>query len=63
VIMSGPYGMQHLKNQCCSNCKRKKLEDRVVRMLASSQANFLWNKLSSSMAQEFFVEPSQEVLW
>jgi len=26
--MSGPYGMQHLKNQCCSNCKRKKLEDR-----------------------------------
>ena len=27
--MSGPYGMQHLKNQCCSNCKRKKLEDRV----------------------------------
>ena len=29
VIMSGPYGMQHLKNQYCSNCKRKKLEDRV----------------------------------
>jgi hypothetical protein len=27
--MSGPYGMQHLKNQYCSNCKRKKLEDRV----------------------------------
>lgn len=26
--MSGPYGMQHLKNQYCSNCKRKKLEDR-----------------------------------
>ena len=27
--MSGPYGMQYLKNQYCSNCKRKKLEDRV----------------------------------
>jgi hypothetical protein len=27
--MSGLYGMQHLKNQYCSNCKRKKLEDRV----------------------------------
>src|SRR6266699_3587409 len=27
--MSSPYGMQHLKNQYCSNCKRKKLEDRV----------------------------------
>jgi hypothetical protein len=22
--------MQHLKNQYCSNCKRKKLEDRVI---------------------------------
>src|SRR5215475_4760703 len=33
-----------------------------VRMLASLQANFLWNKLSSSVAQEFFVEPSQSAL-
>jgi hypothetical protein len=24
--------MQHLKNQYCSNCKRKKLEDRVPRI-------------------------------
>jgi hypothetical protein len=23
--------MQHLKNQYCSNCKRKKLEDRVIK--------------------------------
>src|SRR6516162_8068394 len=28
--MSSPYGMQHLKNQYCSNCNRKKLEDRVL---------------------------------
>ena len=32
--MSSPYGMQHLKNQYCSNCKRKKLEDRVKDILA-----------------------------
>jgi hypothetical protein len=30
--MSSPYGMQHLKNQYCSNCNRKKLEDRVEGM-------------------------------
>src|SRR5262245_27202733 len=30
--MNGPYGIQRLKNQCCSNCKRKKLEDRVIRI-------------------------------
>src|SRR4051812_13825194 len=28
--MSGLHGMQHLKNQYCSNCKRKKPEDRDV---------------------------------
>jgi hypothetical protein len=34
--MSGPYGMQHLKNQYCSNCKRKKLEDRVYSTICST---------------------------
>ena len=34
--MSGPYGMQYLKNQYCSNCKRKKLEDRVISLKDSS---------------------------
>jgi hypothetical protein len=38
--MSGLYGMQHLKNQYCSNCKRKKLEDRVL-VRKSDPMNYL----------------------
>jgi hypothetical protein len=47
--MSGPYGMQHLKNQYCSNCKRKKLEDRV-KMLPEKPEPILLAKIFNQVA-------------
>src|SRR5215831_15822734 len=52
--MSGPHEMQHLKNQYCSNCKRKKLEDRVKDSASKgawrgSVAKFdFWGKIQKS---------------
>jgi putative DNA primase/helicase len=46
--MSDPHEMQHLKNQYCSNCKRKKLEDRVYGKLANVFADLDARGLQSS---------------